>query len=78
MTLDDLHVHDAIRRSLPCDLADLCDATGRSKPTLHRHLTRLRLLGCVTRTAKRTGLPDVWREARGATWAHLTARGVTL
>jgi DNA-binding IclR family transcriptional regulator len=78
VSLDDLHVHDAIRRTLPATLVQLCDATGRSKPTLHRHLTRLKLLGCVTRTAKRTGLADEWREARGATWAHLTAAGVTL
>jgi len=78
MTLDDLAVHDAIRRSLPCSLATLCNATGRSKPTLHRHLKRLQRLGCVWRIAAGYGKPDYWFEADGATWKHLVGAGVTL
>lgn len=69
---------DAVRRALPATVRELRAATGVSEPTIHRHLTRLRRLGCVTRTAPRQGAADVWHEAPGATWGHLRALGVVL
>jgi DNA-binding HxlR family transcriptional regulator len=78
MRLDAVILDDAIRRSLPAGVADLRAATGVSEPTLHRALKRLGRLSCVTRTAAHVGAADVWREATGATWAHLARQGVHL
>lgn len=78
MRLDALIIDDAIRRSLPAGVAQLRAATGVSEPTLHRALKRLGRLSCVTRTAAHIGAADVWREAPGATWAHLRDMGVNL
>ena len=78
MRLDALIIDDAIRRTVPATVAELRAATGVSEPTLHRALKRLGRLSCVTRTAAHIGAADVWREAPGATWAHLARAGVTL
>ena len=78
MTIPTTIIDDAVRRTLPATVRELRAATGVSEPTLHRHLTRLRLLGCVTRTAPRQGAADVWHEAPGATWKHLRDMGVSV
>ena len=78
MRLDAVILDDAIRRTVPATITKLRAATGVSEPTLHRALKRLGRLSCVTRTAAHVGAADVWREAPGATWAHLERAGVTL
>ena len=78
MTIPAVIIDDAIRRTVPATVAELRAATGVSEPTLHRALKRLGRLSCVTRTAAHIGAADVWREAPGATWAHLRDMGVHL
>ena len=78
MKLDTVIIDDAVRRTLPATVAQLRAATGVSTPTLAAALKRLGRLSCITRTAAHIGAADVWQEAPGATWAHLTRAGVTL
>lgn len=76
MTIPRAILDDAIRRTLPATVAQLCAATGASRPTVDRHLKRLVRLSCVHRASVLPCGSDVWASREGA-WAHLTAIGVT-